>query len=367
MSQRIEERLAEGGVAIECLRLPAALFGWITRLRARGYERGWLSSERLDVPVVSVGNLTTGGTGKTPFIAWLVRWFRERELWPGVLSRGYKAGPDGLNDEARLLAELFPGLPHEQDPDRVAGGSRLVDLGVDVILLDDGFQHRRLVRDLDLVLIDATRPWGFARQPGRPARGALLPRGLLRESPRAAARAHGVVLTRTDLCSAEELAALEAELEQLLPGLPRILTSHRPARLRPLLAADSTLPRAPTLELERLRGREVDLASGIGNPSAFQATIEALGARVATHRVLPDHHEYSGEELRDLGRARPLVVTAKDAVKLRPHAPAEAEIWILDVELCLSRGLPVLEALLEALPEAASRRVRAGLHAGLSG
>ncbi|MFT4542367.1 MAG: tetraacyldisaccharide 4'-kinase [Planctomycetota bacterium] len=381
MSQRIEERLARGGPAIECLRAPAALFGILARLRGSLYSSGWLKSYRLDVPIVSVGNLTAGGTGKTPFIVWLVRWFQEQGLKPGILSRGYRADQEGANDEGRLLAQLFPDVPHKQGADRVQGAAELVDVGVDVILLDDGFQHRRLVRDLDLVLIDATQPFGFPLLSNHERPGALLPRGLMREPKTALTRAHALVLTRTDQCAPQALAALEDELEAIAPGVPRLTTQHRAQRLRVLRGEPSApaggealeldlehSPKAEVeIELSRLDGLEVDLLSGIGNPEAFQATVEALGARIATHRTLPDHHHYGLEDLREVGDARPLVTTAKDAVKLESLRNKDKDIWILDVEMRLDRGLVALETLLGALPPAKARALRDALHAGLSG
>jgi len=183
---RVEDRLARRGGLIECLRAPAALVGVATDLRRLAYDLGLFPSARLTVPVISVGNLTAGGTGKTPFVAHIVGELRRRGLRPGVLSRGYGARADGADaDETRMLAHQLGDVDHVEDPDRIRGGQVLVEAGVDVIVLDDGFQHRRLGRDLDLVLIDATRPWGLPAPPegGEPVR-AFLPRGLLREGPR---------------------------------------------------------------------------------------------------------------------------------------------------------------------------------------
>jgi tetraacyldisaccharide 4'-kinase len=175
---RIDERLAARGGAVELLHVPAAMFGAAATLRSALYDRGWLRSERLDAPVVSIGNLSAGGTGKTPMVAWVVRELQKRGLRPGLLSRGYGAQAGEPNDEALLLAELLPGVPHVQDPDRARGGRALCELQVDVVVLDDGFQHRRLARDLDIVLIDALRPWGLPRasEASRPL-AAFLPRG----------------------------------------------------------------------------------------------------------------------------------------------------------------------------------------------
>jgi tetraacyldisaccharide 4'-kinase len=355
---RPEARLARRGGGVELLRVPAAMFGAVARLRRRLYERGLLPVARLEVPVVSVGNLTTGGTGKTPFVAFVVRAFEARGLRAGVLSRGY--GPraaDGTNEEARVLARMLPDTLHEQDPDRVAGGQRLVERGVDAIVLDDGFQHLRLARDLDLVLVDATRPWGLpAPDAGGEAVRALLPRGLLREPPAALERADAVVLTRADQVAPERLAALESELQRLAPGRPVLHAVHRPTTL---VAPDGT-----TLDPTALAGRAVDLVCGLGNPEAFAATVTGLGARVRTTRAFPDHHDFAPGDLDGLGDAETWVVTtAKDAAKL----PRDAAVHRLEVEIELVRGAGVLDALLDALPPSANaERVRA-LHEGLHG
>src|SRR5688572_24546059 len=246
-SQRIEDRLARGGAAVELLRVPAALFGAAAGLRRALYDLGWLPTERLDAPVISVGNLCAGGTGKTPMVAWIVRELTRRGRRPGIVSRGYGA-PNGVaNDEARLLAEALPEVPHVLDRDRARGGRELVGRHVDVIVLDDGFQHRRLRRDLDLVLIDATRPWGLD---GRSAAAApLLPRGLLREPPAALSRAHAAVITRADQASDGELVELRREIARVAPGIALASAIHAPARLRNFEGASEPLAVLPGREV----------------------------------------------------------------------------------------------------------------------
>jgi len=342
---------------VEILRLPALLFGAAARLRGFLYARRLLRIRRLDTPVVSVGNLSSGGTGKTPAVVWIARVLIAAQGRPGILSRGYRRRAGESSDEARLLARLLPGVPHVENPDRVAGGSRLEELGVDAILLDDGFQHRALARDLDIVLVDATRPWGLPPPPGGGAPVcALLPRGLLREPPRALARADALVLTRCEAVPGEVLGALRRELEELAPGRPLALARHAPSGLRTL--------GGEARELAELRGREVDLVSGIGNPEAFQATVAELGAEVAAHRVFDDHHHFQPGDFEGLG-TRACLVTAKDAVKLEGIAPPET--LVLDVELAFLEGEDALRELLAGLPEGIRRRERAALHEGLHG
>ena len=344
---------------MELLRAPAALFGAAVGLRRALYDRGWLPSERVEVPVVSVGNLSAGGTGKTPMVAWVARALARRSLRVGLVSRGYGAREGESNDEARLLAELLPDVPHVLDSNRARGARQLVARQIDVVVLDDGFQHRALRRDLDLVLVDATRPWGL---PGRRVHDApLLPRGLLREPPSALGRAHAIVLTRVDQVPASELVELRREVESVAPGVALAAARHRASALRSLDGA-----REP---LEALRGRAVDAFSGIGNPEAFERSLAGLGAQVAEHRCFPDHHPYAAGDLAGLGRGgRPVLTTAKDAVKLRAVAGALAPaLRVLEVELELVEGQAALEALLEALPEARAARERGALHEGLHG
>src|SRR5205807_5814849 len=169
--------------------------------------------------VISVGNLTVGGTGKTPCVEYVARRLRTWDRRVAILSRGY-GGDGGANDEALVLEDNLPDVPHLQGADRVALAKIAVEeLESDALVLDDGFQHRRLARDLDLVLIDATQPWGFGYQ---------LPRGLLRESPRGLKRAGAVLLTRCDQVDAAALARLGDQVARLAPQAPVIETSHRP-------------------------------------------------------------------------------------------------------------------------------------------
>lgn len=360
---RIDQRLARRGGWVEFLRLPALAYSAAAKTNAWLYGREIRPMLRVDAPVVSVGNLSAGGTGKTPTVAWLARWFQARDLRPGIVSRGYGAAAQGasMNDEARMLADQLPGVPHEQDPDRVAGAQRLVDAGVDVVLMDDGFQHRRLVRDLDLVLVDAARPWGLpAPGPGEEPVCAVLPRGLLREPPGALARASALVITRSDTVEAGSLARLRHQLGQAAPGVPCLLASHAPVAL---VDWDRGF-----LSLDQLQGLEVDLLSGVGNPEAVQASIEALGGRVIDHRARPDHHPWTHADLAGLG-ARPVVTTAKDRPKLEELGPLSGGLapWTLEIELAFREGEDELERLLEGLPVAGARRQRDAIHGGLHG
>jgi tetraacyldisaccharide 4'-kinase len=286
--------------------------------------------------VVSVGNLTAGGTGKTPCVEYVARFCRERERRVAVLSRGY-GGAGGRNDEAMVLEENLPDVPHLQGPDRVALAALAVEeLESEVLVLDDGFQHRRLARDLDVVLIDATNPWGYGR---------LLPRGLLRESPRGLRRAGAVVLTRCDQASPGERDRLRAEVARLAPGVPVAEATHRPT--------DLANP-GGTAALDHLRGRRAAAFCGIGNPEAFRRTLTDLGASVNELRTFPDHHGYTRadvESLRSWARQQAtdcvVVTTQKDMVKLRLSDLGGRELWALRVRLAVGAGKEELDRRLE--------------------
>lgn len=352
-ARRLEDALARRGGWVEALRGPALLFALVVRARRAAYDRGFAPRVRVGVPVVSIGNLTTGGTGKTPMCAWVVRSLERRGLRVGLLSRGYGAESGARNDEALLLERLLPGVPHVQDKDRARGAQALVELGVDAIVLDDGFQHRRLARDVDLVLVDATRPFGLASLDGKAPVRALLPRGLLREPPSSLLRADAIVLTRCEQVDGAKLVELERELGSIAPGVPIARAEHRAARF---VDADGRAH-----ELAWIRGREVDLASGLGHPAAFEASVRALGALVREHRVFPDHHAFARGDLDGFGSARPLVVSAKDAVKL---APLGVPFTALEIELAFASSTSALEALLESRVR---KLDRSALHAGTNG
>lgn len=327
--------------------LPASPWRWLLApawcayrpllaLRGLAYDRGWLAAKRLPVPVLSVGNLTAGGTGKTPLTRHLARACLARGLKPAILSRGYR-GDGRANDEALEVDEC----PVVCDPDRHAGGTRALADGATCLILDDGFQHRRLHRDLDLVAIDATRPWGDADG----GTGAVLPLGYLREGRAALARADVIAITRADLV---EPAALERLTRELTPiGKPVVRVVDGPAALRPL-AGGADRPVAD------LAGRPVVLASGLGNPLGFERSAERHGFAVRLSVRFGDHHAFTrgdaarlADEARRLGAA--LVVTGKDAVKLAPLLPAGVEAWVLVARPELhAADAPVLERLLDA-------------------
>lgn len=364
MGGRADLRLAERGGWIELLRGPALLFGAIARVRGWAYSRRILPSYDVGVPVVCVGNVAAGGTGKTPMIAWLAREIGAQGRRVGIVSRGYGATEEGPNDEALMLAEMLPSVPHEQDRDRVAAATRLVDAGLDVVLLDDGFQHRRLARDVDIVLLDALRPFGLPapRGGGAPVR-AMLPRGLMREPLSALGRADVVVVTRADSAPPARIDELRALAARHAPGAIFAVASHVPVGLR-RRESDAWVER-PLTDLD---GLAVELFSGIGNPGAFETTALGLGATIEGHRAFGDHHAFTAAELEGLGESVPALTTAKDAARLlASEVPAPGNLLVLDVEMEVAEGRSELEALLGTLAESDAARRRGAIHEGLHG
>jgi tetraacyldisaccharide 4'-kinase len=273
-------------------------------MRNAAFDRGWRKTHRVNLPVISIGNLTTGGTGKTPTIVYVAHTLQAYGACPAVVLRGYMPDSAAESDEQELLRDLLPDTPVIADPDRVAAVRRLEweHAEVDVVLLDDGFQHRRLKRDLDIVLIDATNPFGYDH---------VLPRGLMRESPAGLRRADAVVLTHADLLEPSVLSTI-GERVRALHGRPPIAhTAH----------AWSQIVDADDQPVERPRAR-VFIVAGIGNPDSFLDQAAQRFTIVGT-KLLPDHANYDrqvlGEVRRELDSAQPeaILTTEKDWVKLR--------------------------------------------------
>ncbi|MFO0805414.1 MAG: tetraacyldisaccharide 4'-kinase [Gemmataceae bacterium] len=304
-------------LARAALRVASWPYGLGVRWRNRGFDRGTRAIHRAAVPVVSVGNLSLGGTGKTPCVEYVATFYRERGVQVAILSRGY--GTDaGPNDEAMVLEENLPDVPHLQGADRSALADAAVEeLEAELLVLDDGFQHRRLHRDLDIVLIDATSP---------PHEDCLFPRGTLREQPSSLKRADAILLTRCDQVSEAEVDAIREWLKGKAPGVPIATTEHRPAA-------------------NELSGATVGAFCGIGNPESFRRTLESLGAVVAEFRTFPDHHAYSRKDVDDL-RAWALglppgaavATTQKDWVKLRLDELSGRPLHTVKIEMVVREG-----------------------------
>ncbi len=319
------------------LRAGEVVYSGAVALRNRHYDRHGPRAV-LPVPVISVGNITVGGTGKTPFVIDLIQRLEGMGYSPAAVSRGFKAPMDEPNDEERLIRKRCPSVVCLADPDRTrAAKSACSRHGADVIVLDDAFQHRRLGRSLDIVLVDATCPFGYDH---------LLPRGLLREPISSLARAGLVVLTRCDQTSPVELARIADRIRIFNGDLPLIKCSHR-------VTGIERLGGTPTDKT--LTGKRAVLFAGIARPAAFVATVCALDVNVVGHRWWPDHHRYRRRDVDTLltgARFAPydvLITTEKDAVKLEglgalDHMP----IYVVKISIgFMEDGSTMLQHVLE--------------------
>ena len=269
------------------------------------YDKGLLKSYRAGVPVISVGNITTGGTGKTPLVIRLCSLLAEKSLKCVILTRGYRAGQEKLTDEPAILIKCCPTAKVVVNPDRVAAAKALTDSDADVVILDDGFQHRRLRRDIDIITIDATCPFGY---------GQMLPAGLLRETPQAIKRADAVVITRCERLSDEGQKLLEERIRKIAPHIVVAKTIHK--------NSDPRTIKDRIVNIDEMEGKNAFAFCGIGNPDAFLANIGEIGVELVGWRIFNDHHSYSEQDIKDVyGQAGDLktdiiLTTRKDWVKI---------------------------------------------------
>jgi len=336
--------------ALQALALPYAA---AIRLRNGLYDRGWLAQRRLPRRVISIGNLTVGGTGKTPLVIWTVEQLMAKGLRVAVLSRGYRrqnpsryvlvsdgrrthAGPGEAGDEPFLIALRCPGAVVAVGADRYRLGQWVLErCEVDCIVLDDGFQHRGLHRDIDLLLIDATDTQGLR---------AMLPAGRLREPLSSAARATALIVTRADQVS-DIRAVLAPIMEAIREPVETILVRFIPDEC---VEVGSGVFK-PWAELAH---RKVFLVSGIADPSGFRSSVERLGLEVVGELVFPDHHRYVKDDLAEMRRrehqvhADCLLTTEKDAVKIAALCGADASMWALRLRTDILDGRERLQRLL---------------------
>jgi tetraacyldisaccharide 4'-kinase len=330
------------------------------KLREMAYAQGWFKSQRLPVPTVCVGNLTVGGTGKTPLVIRLAEDLLKLGVRPAVLLRGYRrqkktAAPILVRDASRILATLaesgdegmelarrLPGVCVAVGADRYAAGRAVMKhQPVDCFILDDGFQHHRLLRDYNIVAIDVSDPWGG---------GQLLPAGLLRESPEALARAQLVVLTRATSAGPDRLSVLRAEAKSLMrPDAGLIESRHEARELISLFGHKA-------LALSALKGRDVLAVSGIGNPAAFESTLEGLGARLLGVMRHDDHAGSAADVFvwaeKHASEDTLVIMTEKDAVRWESaSAPASLKkrLYSLRVSMTFSEGETLWQGLVDRI------------------
>lgn len=296
----------EGG-ALELPLLPlATLFGLVSSARRQAYRHGWLHSVRIGVPVIVIGNITAGGVGKTPLVMWVVERLRELGFNPGIVSRGYggegrrepvrvnaRSDPRQVGDEPVLMAARL-GCPVAVSPDRVAAAGLLLPEGVNVIVADDGLQHYRLARDIEIAVVDGARGQG---------NGRLLPAGPLREPVRRLKEVSAVIVNDG------------------VQGQMRLCLDEA----RPLLGGKGQ-------PLSVFRDRTVHAVAGIGHPRRFFDMLRAQGLDLIEH-PFPDHHRFMPSDL-DFGDDAPVLMTEKDAVKCRCFE--RPGTWIIPARACLS-------------------------------
>lgn len=329
------------------------------------FSSGLRPVRRLPIPVLSVGNLTLGGTGKTPMVAYLTEYFRSRSVPCGLLSRGYGGGPTPLppnrfmpfNDEAAELAIRFGDLPHYQHKNRFAAGMALLRDHPEtaVLILDDGFSHRGLARDLDLVLLDALEPFGLDR---------IFPAGTLREPLNALRRADIVLLSRADLVSPNERDAVRARVAEIAPQSLWGEILHRPIAQRRWDSSRNRSVAEPFLARpNKAKEKKIVAFCGLGNPDGFFRMLDQHGIRATEKIVFPDHHHYTPADTIRLGEvaaqtgADEILCTMKDWVKIRHEKIGRFPLFAIEIGIeflageseCLARFVKSLAQSLPAL------------------
>jgi len=334
-------------------------YGAVSRLRSRAYRAGILKQQHLPGNVISVGNLTTGGTGKTPMVIWIAERLAAEGKSVGILTRGYRGdsapqpatsrtnveakqkAPTSTSDEVQLVqARLGDRVAFGVGADRLAHGQELASRGVNWFVLDDGFQHLQLARDVDIVMIDATNPFGG---------GHFLPAGRLREPKTALARADLIVVTRSSHSPAVESAV------------------HRETNA-PVFYAQAELdsvysPSSAPVESHDAREQDLFAFCGIGNPSAFVADLRSWGFQIVGHKFFPDHHRYSPADVREIeaearaAGASGLICTEKDRFNF-PCSSAAMDLWVCAISLRVDREQDFWRTMMAAIDSRKSRLAR---------
>lgn len=358
--RRARPRQAASGVARVTLRPLATCWSAASRVRRWAYERGILARHRLAAPVISIGNLTVGGTGKTPMVAWLVERLAQAGHTAAVLTRGYGrdnshrthlapaasgADPRLLGDEPAMLARRFassaPSALLAVGADRYAAGRMAEGHGdIDFLVLDDGLQHLKLERSLEIVLLDGSQPFG---------NGYMLPLGSLREPPSSLAKADIVLVTRTE--PEFDYQRLRAEVRNWNPRAPVFHARTVPRRLVDLRSGEAC-------ELAALASKRVAAFCGIGNPRAFWKQVRKAAREIVARRAFRDHHRYTPPELDQLNRlaaaqgAQAFVTTEKDAMNLPAAERLLLPTFVLEIDLEIDDAEELLARVKALRPDA---------------
>jgi len=304
------------------------------------YKNSVFKSTRLPVKVISIGNITTGGTGKTPLVEFMAGYLLEKNKKVAILSRGYggnnplQKNNDNVNDECLILKENLREVPVLAGKDRVSNGKKAIrEFGVDCLLLDDGFQHLKLKRDLDIVVIDSLNPFGGEN---------LIPRGSLREPLRNLGRAGLFIISHCNQSKEKTIKSIYTKLNHVNNDAPVCESIHWPVHIENITDGSILGP-------EWLKGKRIYGLSAIGNPESFTYTLKELGADLIKHRKFHDHHNYNREEIGDVVYEAKLlgvdaiVVTQKDIVKIRKMDINDFNILSLKIETQITKGIELYE------------------------
>jgi tetraacyldisaccharide 4'-kinase len=296
LNQEAYRKLISGESGCRCpcvgliLSFAAPVYAIVIRLRNFLYSKGWFKTYKVNAAVISIGNITVGGTGKTPLVVWVCKFLEQKNIQCAILTRGYKTHQHkrassienraSSIDEPAIFIESCPQASVIVNPDRVAGAAKAINkFGAKVLIMDDGFQHRQLHRDIDIVTIDATCPFGY---------GKIIPAGLLREPITALKRADAVVITRCDQVDRDELSKLEEKIRQVISEVIIARSIHKPICVKSINGKE--------IGIEQLKGKKIFAFCGIGNPQAFLDTIKNIGAEVVGFKIYDDHHHYSSDD-----------------------------------------------------------------------
>jgi tetraacyldisaccharide 4'-kinase len=313
------------GAAFCRLFLAGASVGYFAAVKLRNYlyTKNILKSHAVNAVVISIGNITLGGTGKTPLVVWLHKYLQKKQINCAILTRGYKTQTKGRAtsyerraaaiDEPGILTENCPQAKVIVNPDRIAGAAEAINkFAAEVLIMDDGFQHRRLARDLDIVTIDATQPFGYEM---------IFPAGLLREPVASLKRADTVVITRCDQIPENESGKLEKQLRAINPDMLITKSIHAPVSVQTMDGKQTGL--------DQLKKKKIFAFCGIGNPEAFLDTIKDLGAELVGSKIYDDHYHYTDVCLADIyekaehNGADLVLTTQKDWTKIISNLKSE--------------------------------------------
>ncbi|MBF0101998.1 MAG: tetraacyldisaccharide 4'-kinase [Desulfobacterales bacterium] len=335
----------------------STIYSQLMRLREQLYLHNWLKQNRLSCKVISIGNITVGGTGKTPMTLYIARMLHELGYRVVIISRGYKGKnenqgcmvsdgktilvrPEISGDEPYLMALRMPNIPVFVGKNRYQIGCQAVSLcNPDIIILDDAFQHIQLFRDLDIVLLDATYPFG---------NGNVLPRGSLREPVSALNRAHAIILTRSEEANSNQLQCTLTQIKHIQPCVPVFISSHQPyvaAHIRSDVSTHADdISLFNSIQLSFLKHKNVFVFSGIAKPQAFRSMLENLSCVIQGHLDFPDHYAYHEKDVEIICQKANeyqvdfLITTEKDYVKFPNSIRWPKDIIVMGVQISIDQA-----------------------------